>query len=100
MRKTRPPHRELRALFFWKTCVDFLAFHQFTVLFRNKLDELRVSQELCKFDMIGITESHLNTKDCNSELNIDGLKFIRRDRAGRKGGGCVLYYREDLRVIH
>ena len=47
---------------------------------RNKLDELRVLQELCKFDMIGITESHLNTKDCNSELNIDCLKFIRRDR--------------------
>ena len=67
---------------------------------RNKLDELRILQELCKFDMIGITESHLNTKDCNSELNIDDLKFIRRDRAGRKGGGCVLYYREDLRVIH
>ena len=67
---------------------------------RNKLDELRVLQELCKFDMIGITESHLNTKDRNSELNIDGLKFIRRDRTGRKGGGCVLYYREDLRVIH
>ena len=67
---------------------------------RNKLDELRVLQELCKFDIIGIAESHLNTKDYNSELNIDGLKFIRRDRTGRKGGGFVLYYREDLRVIH
>lgn len=34
---------------------------------------------------------------------MDGFKFIRRDRTGRKGGGCVLYYtdyREDLRVIH
>ena len=63
---------------------------------RNKLDELKVLQELCKFDIIGITESHLNNKDRNSELNIDGLKFVRRDRIGRKGGGCVLYYREDL----
>ena len=67
---------------------------------RNKLDELKVLQELCKFYIIGITESHLNNNDRNSELDIDGLKFIRRDRIGRKGGGCVLYYREDLRVIH
>ena len=56
---------------------------------RNKLDELKVLQELCKFDIIGITESHLHNKDRNSELNIDGLKFIRRDRIGRKGGGCL-----------
>lgn len=67
---------------------------------RNKLDELRVLQKLCKFDTIGITGSHLNSKDRNAELNIDGLKLIRKDRTGRKGGGCVLYYREDLRVIH
>lgn len=67
---------------------------------RNKLDELRVLQKLCKFDIIAITESHLNNKDRNAELNIDGLKLIRKDRTGRKGDGCVLYYREDLGVIH
>jgi len=49
---------------------------------RNKLDELKVLQELCKFDIIGITESHLHNKDRNSELNIDGLKFICGDRIG------------------
>ena len=45
---------------------------------RNKLDELRVLQELCKFDIIGITESHLNTKDYNSELNIDSQSWTKR----------------------
>ena len=37
VRKTRPPHRELRALLFWKKCVDSLAFHSFTVLIQEDL---------------------------------------------------------------
>ena len=28
---------------------------------RNKLDELRELQKICRFDVIGITESHLNS---------------------------------------
>ena len=28
------------------------------------------------------------------------MKFIRLDRKGRKGGGCILYYAEHLRAFH
>ena len=34
------------------------------------------------------------------ELQIDGMKFLRRDRKERKGGGCAIYYAEHLQVTH
>ena len=34
------------------------------------------------------------------ELQIDGMKFLRRDRKERQGGGCATYHAEHLQVTH
>ena len=57
-------------------------------------------QQFFKFEILAITESHLDNTVLDSALDIDGMKFLRLDRRGRKGGGCVLYYAEHLKVIH
>ena len=36
----------------------------------------------------------------NTKIAIDGLKLVRLDRTERKGGGCVLYYKEHLKAVH
>ena len=60
----------------------------------NKMDVLRFLQLLCKFDMIAITETHLDKTVPDSVLDISGMKLLRLDRKGRKGGGCALYFAE------
>ena len=67
---------------------------------RNKIDELRLIQNICRFDILGITETHLNSTDADREIHIDGLEFSRLDRKESKGGGCVLYYADYLNVTH
>ena len=67
---------------------------------RNKIDELRCLQLLCKFEVLAITETHLDETVLDTALNIDGMKLLRLDCKGRKGGGCVLYFAEHLHAIH
>ena len=67
---------------------------------RNKVEEPRVLQSIFVFDILAITEIHLNSSDRDQDLHIDGLKFIRRDRPKCKGGGCILYYSEHLKATH
>ena len=57
---------------------------------RNKIDELRLIQNICRFDILGITETHLNSTDADRDIHIDGLEFLRLGRKERKGCGCVL----------
>ena len=67
---------------------------------RNKIDELRCLQLLCNFEVLAITETHLDKTVLDTALNIDGMKLLRLDRKGRKGGGCALYFAEYLHAIH
>lgn len=67
---------------------------------RNKMDELRCLQSLCKFELLAIMESHLDKIVSDSELDIEGMRILRLDRQGRKGGGCVLYFAEHLQAVH
>ena len=50
--------------------------------------------------MLAITETHLDKTVLDTALNIDGMKLLRLDRKGRKGGGCALYFAEYLHAIH
>ena len=68
--------------------------------FRNKIDGIRLIQNICRFDILGICETHLNSKDADRDIHIDSLEFLRLDRKERKGGGCVLYYADYLNVTH
>ena len=67
---------------------------------RNKIEELRCLQQLCKSEILAITETHLDKKVPDSEILIPGMKFVRLDRKGRKGGGCLLYYGQHLHPTH
>ena len=59
---------------------------------RNKVEEVKVLLHVCRFDILAITETHLDRKTSNSQLEIDNYKIIRRDRdANTIGGGCLFY---------
>ena len=65
-----------------------------------KVDEIRCLQRQCKFEILAITETHLDSSVSDAVLNIEGMKFLRLDRKSRKGGGCILFYSEHLRTVH
>ena len=67
---------------------------------RNKIEEVRCLQLLCKFEIFAITKTHLDKNIPHTEIDIPGMKFVRLDRKGRKGGGCLLYYAEYLQATH
>jgi len=75
---------------------DFKVAHLNVRSLRSKIDEIHLLQELCKFDILAITESHLDSSVPDFHIEIEGLRFFRLDRPKRKGGGCVLYYAENL----
>ena len=67
---------------------------------RYKVDEIRCLQRQCKFEILAITETHLDSSVSDAVLNIEGMKFLSLDRKSRKGGGCILCYSEHLRALH
>lgn len=64
------------------------------------MDELRILLKLCRFDVFGATETHLTSEIADREINIEDYSLVRRDRPGRQGGGCAVYYRKSLKVTH
>ena len=46
-----------------------------------------------------MTETHLANNVADEELLTQGYDFQRRDRKHKLGGGCLVYYRENLTVI-
>ena len=61
----------------------------------GKISELRYRAE--NFDLIGITETWATTDIQDAELAIKGFNMFRTDRPNSKGGGLLLYVREDLK---
>ena len=66
----------------------------------NKEEEIRYLQFHCKFAIVAIAESHLDSTVSDSALDIEGMKFLRLGRKGRKGGGFILNYAENLKATH
>ena len=46
--------------------------------------------------IIGITESWAHNDTTNAELGLEGYVMFRKDRIGKKGGGVLLYIKEDI----
>ena len=63
----------------------------------NKLCEVQHLLYLVKFDLLGITETHLNSSVSDDWIRISGYNFARKDRDSR-GGGVLIYFKEDLTV--
>jgi len=49
-----------------------------------------------KFDIFGITETHLSSDINNNEININGYSILRNDRETNNWGGTLIYYAENL----
>ena len=77
---------------------DLRVAHLSVCSVRNKIDELRFLQLLGRFELIAITGTHLDKTVRDEALQIEGMKLLRLDRKGRKGGGCMLYYNEHLQA--
>ena len=68
---------------------------------RNKFDDLAPDAYLEDFDIIGATESWINTekKDFLAEYSIKGYSLFsceRSERSERAGGGVLLYVKSNL----
>ena len=61
----------------------------------NKLPELLSRHSTHCWDLIAITETWLTEDILDSEISLPGMRILRRDRPS-KGGGVLLYYRQDL----
>ena len=65
---------------------------------RNKFDNLAAITFLENFDVIGVTESWIDTekRDFLAEYNIKGYTLFSCERSGRVGGGVLLYVKPHL----
>ena len=61
----------------------------------SKIDELRDITNYIKPEILGSTESTLNSSVTNAEVNINGYGIIRNDR-NRNGGSAACYISSDL----
>ena len=66
---------------------------------KSKLPEVCLLLHTVNFDIFAITETHLSSSIPNEEINIDGYHLVRTDRKKKKGGGTMIYYKENLNVI-
>lgn len=71
---------------------DILVGHLNICTLRNKIDELRLIQNICRLDILGITETHLNSTEADLDIHIDGLEFFRLIERNVKVAGvyCII----------
>ena len=62
----------------------------------NKKNELNSMVDDIKPHMVGITESWANNDITYAELGLTGYVMFRKDRMGRRGGGVLLYIKENI----
>lgn len=68
---------------------------------RNKVDEVKILLSICRFDILAITETHLDEKISDKQLENENYKIIRRDRGlGQSGGGCLIYIANHVCTTH
>ena len=68
---------------------------------RNKFCEIESLIKTEHPDIIGLTETWLkcDNVDLKSEYHIDGYTLINKDRKDRKGGGVLLYIKNNLKPV-
>ena len=62
----------------------------------NKKNELNIMVDDIKPHIIGITESWAHNGITDAELGLEGYVMFRKDRIGKKGGGVLLYIKENI----
>ena len=46
----------------------------------NKMSEIRFLLQETRFDILGLTETHLNNKIEDDQISVDGYKMVHKDR--------------------
>ena len=64
----------------------------------NKKDELNIMVDDIKPHIIGITETWANIDITDAELGLEGYAMFRKDRMGRRGGGVILYIKDNIQA--
>ena len=62
----------------------------------NKKDELNIMVDDIQPHIIGITETWANNDITDAELGLEGYAMFRKDRMGRRGGGVLLYIKDNI----
>ena len=62
----------------------------------NKKNELNIMVDDIKPHIIRITESWAHNDITDAELGLEGYVMFRKDRIGEKGGGVLLYIKENI----
>ena len=65
----------------------------------NKIDDLSVFMYENDPDVVFVTESWTSSDTLDSQLCMTGYELYRFDRRYRKGGGCIIYAKNDLNVV-
>ena len=63
----------------------------------SKFHEVQMILNDVKFDILGITETHLSEDVSNDWLSISNYNLVRKDR-DRHGGGVLIYFKESLTI--
>ena len=67
---------------------------------RNKVEEVRILLSVCRFDILSITETHLDKTISDGQLEVENYKIVRRDRRTQtNGGGCMVYVANRMRTL-
>lgn len=63
-------------------------------------DELLYEKEILNHDIICFSETWLNDSHLNSNINLPGFKFVRKDRITKsRGGGLIIYIRSTFDFV-
>ena len=67
----------------------------------NKLHEIKILLQETKFDVLGITETHLHKYIKDEQIYIDGDKIARKDRDSMTNnwGGSLIFYQENVKCF-
>ena len=61
----------------------------------KKIDEIRYSMSNKHIDLIGFSETRLDSNISDNVIDLDGYDIVRKDRS-RNGGGVCIYVRSSI----
>ena len=82
-----------------KSKVQILHLNARSLKNHENLHQIRELTRVHKPGVLAISESWLNSKGCNVEVEIDGYKLLRLDRLHKPGGGVCAYVRTECREL-
>ena len=74
-------------------------FNARTCVMKKMFDDLSVFMYENDPDVVFVTESWMSSDTLDSQLCMTGYELYRFDRRYRKGGGCIIYAKNDLNVV-